>query len=48
MKKIYNDFTKKNFGETSYENLIRQVLPKEYKSKVLDDKTTIVLFVDCS
>ena len=46
MKKIYNDFTRKNFGETSYENLIRQVLPKEYKSKFLDDKTTIVWFFD--
>lgn len=44
MKKIYNDFTRKNIGETSYENIIRKMLPETYGSKMLDDNTTIVWF----
>lgn len=44
MKKIYNDFTRKNLGKTNYETIINQNLPKEYSSKTLEDKTTIVWY----
>ena len=44
IKKIYNDFTRQNFGKTSYESIIRQMLPSEYESCILDDSTTIVWY----
>lgn len=44
MKKIYNDFTRKNLGKTNYETIISKNLPKEYSSKTLEDKTTIVWY----
>ena len=44
MKKIYNDFTRQNFGKTSYESIIRQMLPSEYESRILGDTTTTVWY----